>query len=86
METEDPKVDLLVRRLVAETGETPREALLRALEERLARCRHEPRGMKTPAAVFATIMEISQRCSRLPDLDQRTADEILAYNTAGVPA
>jgi antitoxin VapB len=85
MEIEDPQVEGLVRRLAAETGETPREALLRALEERLAKCRRAPGRARNRANVFEAIMEISRRCSALPDLDRRTADEILAYNTAGAP-
>jgi antitoxin VapB len=85
MEIEDPQVERLLRRLAAETGETPKEALLRALEERLAKCRRAPSRARDSAHVFEAIMEISRRCSALPDLDQRTADEILAYNTAGAP-
>ena len=85
MEIEDPQVERLVRRLAAETGETPKEALLRALEERLAKCRRAPGRARDRTHVFEAIMEISRRCSTLPNLDQRTADEILAYNAAGAP-
>ena len=29
------------------------------------------------------LMDIAARCSRLPDLDRRTADEILGYDQNG---
>lgn len=37
------------------------------------------------AGVFQKIMEISDRASQLPVLDDRTPDEILGYNAAGLP-
>ncbi|MEB3162459.1 MAG: hypothetical protein VKK80_04465 [Prochlorothrix sp.] len=37
------------------------------------------------AAVFEKIMEISDRASQLPVLDDRTPDQILGYNAAGLP-
>jgi antitoxin VapB len=85
MDIEDPQVESLICRLVAETGETPREALVRALEDRLAQCRQVPGPPRDRTRVFEAIMEISRRCSALPDLDRRGADEILAYNAVGVP-
>ena len=85
MSLDDPQVEDLVRRLAAATGETPKEAMLRALEERLVRCRRQSDTPRSRADVLATIIDISRRGSALPDLDQRAADEILAYNAAGVP-
>ena len=35
--------------------------------------------------VAASIMAISAACSSLPVLDERSADEILAYNDIGLP-
>ncbi|MGB3295105.1 MAG: hypothetical protein WBB01_19150 [Phormidesmis sp.] len=35
--------------------------------------------------VVASIMAISAACSSLPVLDDRSADEILAYNDIGLP-
>ncbi len=34
---------------------------------------------------FAAIMEISRRCSALPQLDTRSADNIVGYDKNGVP-
>jgi hypothetical protein len=53
---------------------------------------HQPQGefkqrelLGESAAIFQKIMEISDRSSQLPVLDDRTADEILGYNAAGLP-
>ena len=83
MAIDNPQVDRLVRRLAAQTGETPEEALIRALQERIER--HRPRSSrhKTREQIIAAAMEISRRCSALPDRDTRTADQILAYNASG---
>jgi len=34
---------------------------------------------------FAAIMEISRRCGALPELDPRSADEIIGYDENGIP-
>ena len=62
-----------------ETGETITQAVISALEERLERIR----GSKTLPETVESIMEIARRCSSLPDLDLRSADEILDYDESG---
>ena len=57
------------------------QAIIHALEERLERLR----GRRTGIDLKQTIMDISTRCSELPDRDQRTVDEILGYNDEGIP-
>ena len=34
---------------------------------------------------FAAMMEISRRCAALPELDPRSADEIVGYDESGIP-
>ncbi len=34
---------------------------------------------------FAAMMEISRRCAALPELDPRSADEIIGYDENGIP-
>ncbi len=34
---------------------------------------------------YAAILEISQRCAALPELDTRSVDEILGYDNHGIP-
>lgn len=75
------KTEKLARKLAAESEETITQAITRALEERLERVR----GRSTSVDVAEELLKISQRCSALPDRDQRSADEILGYDSAGVP-
>jgi antitoxin VapB len=69
----------LAREVAAETGESLTEAILHSLEERLERLK----GRRSAPDLVETILEISQRCSALPDLDPRDANEILGYNEIG---
>ena len=75
------EVDRLAR-AVAELGdETLTDAILHALQERLVRLQ----GRRVAPDVAADLMRISRRCAQLPDLDTRSADEILGYDERGVP-
>jgi len=49
--------------------------------ERLQRV-HKQQSRRSLAA---EILEIGKRCAALPDLDARTADEILGYDQHGLP-
>jgi antitoxin VapB len=78
----DPATEKSVRALAAVTRETVTTAVRRAAEERLQRVRHEHAGR----SLAAEILEIGRRCAALPDLDQRTADEIIGYDERGLPS
>jgi len=74
------KAETLARKLSAECGLTITQVIIEALEEKLERvC-----GRKMIDTTFEIIMEISSRCRKLPDIDMRTADEILEYNEQGI--
>lgn len=77
----DPETDRLVRSLADATGETITEAVATAVRERLDRVRgnHAGRG------IADSIAQIAARCSALPVIDDRTPDEILGYDTHGLP-
>ena len=75
------KAEKLARELAAESGETITQAITQALEERLERLR----GRSTTTDMVEDIMRISKRCSEIPDQDQRSADDILGYDSVGVP-
>jgi antitoxin VapB len=77
----NPKAEELAREVAAESGENLTQAIIHALEERLLRLR----GRKTIEDLVEEIMKISERCSALPQLDDRTSEEILGYNSKGVP-
>jgi antitoxin VapB len=78
----DPATEKSVRELAAVTGETVTTAVRRAAEERLQRVR---RGHAAPS-LADEILEIGKRCAALPDLDRRSADEIIGYDEHGLPS
>ncbi len=73
------RAERLAGEVVKETGETLTQAVIRALEERLERLR----GRKIVPSTAEAILEISRRCSALPDQDPRRPDEILGYDESG---
>jgi antitoxin VapB len=77
----DLATEKFVRELAAITGESVTAAVRRAAEERLQRVRRQRAGR----SLAAEMLEIGRRCAALPDLDERTADEILGYDAHGLP-
>lgn len=75
----DVKAERLARELAKERGTTVAGAVVAALEDALRRTRDRKLAPSTRDA----ILEIAERCSTLPDLDTRTADEILGYDERG---
>jgi antitoxin VapB len=71
----------LASELARRTGETKTEAVTKALRDRLARVRAEHGGRNRRDEM----LRIAQRCASLPELDPRTADEILGYDEHGLP-
>ena len=78
----DPATEKSVRELAAVAHETVTTAVRRAAEERLQRIRRENAGR----SLTAEILEIGRRCAALPDVDQRSADEIMGYDEYGLPS
>ena len=77
-----PDVDQLARDLSKMTGESLTQAVLTALRERLER---QSRKQNHKQILADELNRIANRCSRLPILDERSEDEILGYDTAGIP-
>jgi antitoxin VapB len=75
------EADLLVRELVALTGESLTEAVTVSLRERLERQRRLSGGSK-----LERMMEQVRLFQALPVLDDRSADEILGYDEMGLPS
>jgi antitoxin VapB len=69
----------LARQVAAETGESLTEAIIHSLEERLERLK----GRRSAPDLVETLRAIGRRCSALPDLDTRSADEIVGYDDQG---
>jgi antitoxin VapB len=73
------RAEKLARQVAAEAGESLTEAVIHSLEERLERLK----GRRSAPDLAETLIEIGRRCSALPDLDTRSADEILGYDEKG---
>ena len=80
LEIHAPEADALARELAAATGEDIDTAVLRAIEERLARTPH-----RRAAGDGAAIEALFDRLARLPVLDRRSPDEIISYGADGLP-
>ena len=77
----NPKAEHLAREGAKVSGESVTQAIIVALEERLERLK----GRKSATNLTEEILRISKRCSALPELDHRSPDEILDYDSRGVP-
>lgn len=75
------EVERLVREVAREEQTSLTEAIRSALNGRLALVR----GRRRVPALQETLLGISARCAAMPDLDQRSANEILGYDENGVP-
>ncbi len=65
----------------AATGEGVTVAVRKAAEERLLRVRRDKAGRRLADDLLA----IGARCAALPDLDTRSAEEVLGYDENGLP-
>lgn len=73
--------DRLARDLATEVGESLTEAVVVALQQRLAR-EHARRGPR----MSVRLRKLQSYVAALPVLDPRTPEEILGYDDNGVPA
>jgi antitoxin VapB len=67
--------------LANQLGETITEVVIEALREKLLR----EQGRRMPIEMKENLLEIGQRCASLPDKDTRSIDEILGYDSKGLP-
>jgi len=76
----NPHAEQLARKIAAISGENITQVIIHALENHMERLR----GQRIYPDTIEEIMNISSRCSSIPDIDKRTPDEILGYNKIGV--
>ena len=76
----NPRAEKLAKEIAAISGENITQVIIHALENHMERLR----GSRIYPDTVEEIMNISRRCSSLPDIDKRTPDEILGYNKIGV--
>ena len=77
MSIRSPEVERLARILSRQTGSTLTEAIRGALESRMKELNAEKKKR------MAIIASISQECGAVPDLDSRSFEETLGYDSHG---
>jgi len=77
----DPETENLARQIARETGESLTKAIQRALRERWERLPERRRGR----IMTEKLQDILRRVDALPTLDTRPEDEILGYDSRGIP-
>lgn len=75
------RAESLALSVIQITGETKTQAVTQALQERLDRLQ----AKNKKSSLVDDILEIGRQCAMLPELDDRTADEILGYDEDGLP-
>ena len=78
----NPLAEKLARKVAEESGESLTQAVIHSLEERLERLE----GRRQVSGIEEEIVRISNRCRALPDLDDRSPEEILGYDERGLPS
>ncbi|MGA0332441.1 MAG: type II toxin-antitoxin system VapB family antitoxin [Kiritimatiellia bacterium] len=73
------EVEKMAREVAQRNGTSLTDAIGHALREQLRQIKMARRAPRTEAV----LLEISKRCSSLPDKDPRSPDEILGYNNEG---
>lgn len=76
-----PEADRLARLLAQQMGETITHVVIEALSEKWLR----EKGKRHPDELSGSLLAISRHCAELPNQDLRSADEILGYDTFGLP-
>ena len=77
----NPLAEKLAREVAEKSGESITQAIIHSLEERLEHLQ----GRRQANSTEEEILRISERCRRLPDLDQRSPEAILGYDERGLP-
>ena len=72
----NPLAEKLAKQVSKESGKNVTQSIIHALEEKLEKIH----GRRSVPDIIEEIIEISKRCSNLPDKDSRTPEEILGYN------
>lgn len=84
----DAETERLARELATHSGESITQSTKRAIAERLTRIRGGRGGRngdKNRDVQRAEITRIVQRIAALPDLDLRSAEEIIGFDESGLP-
>lgn len=75
------ETEKLAREVAKESGESLTDAITNALRDRLQRLR----GRRQAKNLVQDVNDILHRVDTLPHLDDRSDDEILGYDSQGIP-
>ena len=78
---QNAETEKLAREISKETGETLTDAITNSLRDRLQRLR----GRRHAKNLIQEVDDILHRVDTLPNLDDRSEDEILGYDSQGIP-
>jgi antitoxin VapB len=76
MSIRNKRAEELAREVASATGKSMTDVIIEALEDKLATLKNRP----ARHAALSRIMEISNRCAKLPTLDDRPEEVILGYD------
>jgi len=76
----NPRVEEMAREVARLSGRSLTDAIGHALDGELRQLKQSRLGHRRDAV----LLDIAKRCGSLPDLDARSADEILGYGADGV--
>jgi antitoxin VapB len=81
---DNPETERLVEELARRTGHTPDDVVATAVREQLEQ-RKANEQSADPPDIWEQIREIQDEIAAAPDVDTRSADEIIGYDEYGVP-
>jgi antitoxin VapB len=81
---ENPETERLVEELARRTGHSPAEVVAEAVREQLQR-RPSAGAPSDPPDIWEQVREIQDELAALPDVDTRSADELIGYDEHGIP-
>ena len=81
----DPATERLAKRVAEATGRPLPDVVRKAIEAEAARAGLHQRGTLSPDEMLARMTILTECFAELPVLDDRSADDILAYDSDGLP-
>ena len=74
-----------VEQLAREVAREQQTSLTSAIHSALKLYLAQMQGKRREPSLQQSLLQISARCAALPDIDPRSADEILGYDKHGLP-
>ena len=82
---DDPETERIVRELAARRGQSIDAVVRNAVLAQTPATEPTQASPDEQSRRHAILLEIARRMDALPDLDTRTADEVIGYDESGLP-